>query len=134
MEVESVKLVNKITSGSKKRSHASKGEVDQSTFQGKTLITFEDTLDWDIVFCTGPKKSDICNNCLSTMAYVESVVLPACQAKLKLEAQVKSLEEIFSRVTAEKRKSFKVLMDNEVLAVKMHNDEVNVLEDQIVKL
>ncbi|GKF95600.1 hypothetical protein Tco_0288335 [Tanacetum coccineum] len=118
MEVEPVKLVNKIASGSKKRSQASEGEVDQSTLQGKTPITFEDTLDWALVFCTGPNKSDMCNNCLSTMAYVELVVLLACQAK----------------VTAEKSKSFKVLMDNEVVAVKMHKDEVNVMEDQIIKL
>ncbi|GJX81313.1 hypothetical protein Tco_0330794 [Tanacetum coccineum] len=79
---EPINLVNKIASSSKKRSQAGEGEMDQSTLQGKTPITFEDTLDWAFGFCTGLKKIDMCNNCLSTMAYVESVVLPACQAKL----------------------------------------------------
>ncbi|GKB72050.1 hypothetical protein Tco_0933462, partial [Tanacetum coccineum] len=56
---EPINLVNKIASGSKKRSQAGEGEVDQSTLQGKTPITFEDTLDWAFGFCTGLKKIDM---------------------------------------------------------------------------
>ncbi|GKD35035.1 hypothetical protein Tco_1250544 [Tanacetum coccineum] len=117
---------------------------------GLTPISFEAHWEWALVVCcTGPKESDMCNNCPSTML-IGLVVLSFLLVKLSYPHRTlaesvatcdRDLVDLITEyaylkgtVTAEKSKSFKVLMDNEVVAVKMHKDEVNVMEDQIIKL